>query len=273
MGNYREYRIGSFARHLCVTQAFLKHYEDSGLLDVKQHENGYRYYQFPQAGRVFEYMRMHSYGVPVKQMHETVSGSEEAAFDNIDRHAKALQKTADRMQAVVDEHFRFHKWHQAMRGRTVRWEVKEVEPVYFLPHTNGQDFIEDDRIYEILEAWCQQMPVTKSALFVERNPEGDTLPALSWGLSVAESNLRRCSIPTNSIVMRLPASEAFIYHFSGLKDAFLMKDVAEGTHPAYLKMRELGLRPAGDGILVNEMKLEKDGLHKGFGRFVIPIAE
>ena len=37
-----------------------------------------------------------------------------------------------------------------------------------------------------------------------------------------------------------------------------MKDVAEGTHPAYLKMRELGLRPAGDGILVNEMKLEKE---------------
>lgn len=32
----RQYRIGDFARYLGVTAEFLKHYQESGLLDVTQ---------------------------------------------------------------------------------------------------------------------------------------------------------------------------------------------------------------------------------------------
>ena len=74
---FKEYRIGSFAYHLGVTQAFLKHYEEAGLIDAKQNEKGYRYYQFPQAGRVFEYMRLHSFGIQIKQMKCALAADEE----------------------------------------------------------------------------------------------------------------------------------------------------------------------------------------------------
>lgn len=40
----RQYRIGDFARYLGVTAEFLKHYQESGLLDVTQRASGYRYY-------------------------------------------------------------------------------------------------------------------------------------------------------------------------------------------------------------------------------------
>lgn len=147
---FKEYRIGSFAYHLGVTQAFLKHYEEAGLIDAKQNEKGYRYYQFPQAGRVFEYMRLHSFGIQIKQMKCALAADEETAFKTIDDHADELQQKADRLQAIVDEHRRFNKWHDAMRGNETKWEVKEIEPIYFLPHTCGQDFIDDDRVYEVL---------------------------------------------------------------------------------------------------------------------------
>ena len=39
----RQYRIGDFARYLGVTAEFLKHYQESGLLDVTQRASGYRY--------------------------------------------------------------------------------------------------------------------------------------------------------------------------------------------------------------------------------------
>lgn len=48
----RQYRIGDFARYLGVTAEFLKHYQESGLLDVTQRASGYRYYGFDQSARI-----------------------------------------------------------------------------------------------------------------------------------------------------------------------------------------------------------------------------
>ena len=67
-------------------------------------------------------------------MRTAVTGPTETAFENIDRHADELQKKADRLQAIVDEHRRFRKWYEDMAGDASRWEVKKIDPVYFLPH-------------------------------------------------------------------------------------------------------------------------------------------
>ena len=117
METFKQYRIGHFARHLGVSQSFLKHYEDAGLLEATQRENGYRFYEFPQAARLLEYMRLHSYGVPIKQMKDAVSVTADEAFDNIDHHADELRKTAERLLAIVDEHDRIHTWREAMQGK------------------------------------------------------------------------------------------------------------------------------------------------------------
>ena len=59
----RQYRIGDFARYLGVTSEFLKHYQESGLIDVNQRASGYRYYGFDQSGRILQYMRLRNYGM------------------------------------------------------------------------------------------------------------------------------------------------------------------------------------------------------------------
>ena len=218
-------------------------------------------------------MRLHSYGVPIKQMKDAVSVTADEAFDNIDHHADELRKTAERLLAIVDEHDRIHTWREAMQGKHTRWEVKPIEPIYFLPHTSGQDFLEDHRIYEILHDWCEEMPVTKSALYVKPDPENPGENKVFWGLYVTEANVKRCGIPLNGAVWVIPKTVAFVFHFAGLKDPFLMKDSETGAHPAFQKLRSLGLKPSGNAILINEMKLERDGVQRGYGRFVIPISE
>ncbi len=273
MDGTKHYRIGTFADYLCVSRSFLKHYEEEHLIKVVHQDNGYRYYPFTEAAHILEYMRLHSYGIPVREMKSAVTASAESAFDTIDRHADELQQKADRLLAVVAEHRRIRKWYQDMAGQPFRWEVKKMEPVYFLPHTCGQDFIDDDRVYEVLQAWCDQMPVTKSALYVKPDPENPGENKVFWGLYVTEANVKRCGIPLNGAVWVIPKTVAFVFHFAGLKDPFLMKDSETGAHPAFQKLRSLGLKPSGNAILINEMKLERDGVQRGYGRFVIPISE
>ncbi len=54
-----------------------------------------------------------------------------------------------------------------------------------------------------------------------------------------------------------------------------MQSVADGSHPALRKMASLGLRPAGTGFLVSEMRVGNDtgATSVGMGRFIIPIAD
>lgn len=206
-------------------------------------------------------------------MKDAVSVTADEAFDNIDHHADELRKTAERLLAIVDEHDRIHTWREAMQGKHTRWEVKPIEPIYFLPHTSGQDFLEDHRIYENLHDWCEEMPVTKSALLVKHHSEDEPANTMYWGLCVTESNLRRCGIPTNDAVLVIPKTLAFVFHFYDVEDVFRMDDIASGDHPAFRKLRSLGFKPSGDALLINEMKLTRDSVQRGSGRCVIPIEE
>lgn len=273
MDGTKHYRIGTFADYLCVSRSFLKHYEEEHLIKVVHQDNGYRYYPFTEAAHILEYMRLHSYGIPVREMKSAVTASAESAFDTIDRHADELEKKVERLLAVVAEHRRIRKWYQDMAGQPFRWEVKPIEPIYFLPHTSGQDFLEDHRIYEILHDWCEEMPVTKSALLVKHHSDNEPANTMYWGLCVTESNLRRCGIPTNDAVLVIPKTLAFVFHFYDVEDVFRMDDIASGDHPAFRKLRSLGFKPSGDALLINEMKLTRDSVQRGSGRCVIPIEE
>ena len=148
-----------------------------------------------------------------------------------------------------------------------------MEPVYFLPHSNAQDFTDDPRVYEIFPEWCESMPLVKIGLYVKRNPKTPGTNDIFWGLCVTESNLRRCGIPTNDAVLVIPKTLAFVFHFYDVEDVFRMDDIASGDHPAFRKLRSLGFKPSGDALLINEMKLTRDSVQRGSGRCVIPIEE
>lgn len=269
---FREYRIGDFARFLGVTAEFLKHYQDSGLLSVDQRPSGYRYYGFEQSERVLQYLRLRNYGVSVKDMKALLTGDTSAAMEKLDEKADELLAQIERMKGVAEEHRHLRAWYEAHQEKPEDWEIRNVEPFYFLSHTSSRDFLRDERIYEILRDWTAWLPVTKSAMRVAHAGE-PSIAELGWGLAVRESMLKRWKIPVNGAVRRMTFGKAFVYHFCGIDNAFKMADIASGDHVAVRKMRSLGFEPAGDALLLNEMQLiQPDGSRACTGRFVIPIA-
>lgn len=270
----KHYRIGDFAHFLGVTADFLKHYENAGLLDVQQQESGYRYYPFDQSGRIYEYLRLRNYGVTLREMPQLLTGGVEEVFGHLDEKIKALEAEKARLASVTEEHERLRGWYEKRREKPFDWEIKNIEPYIFLPHTDGYDFRRDEAVHELLKVWGVWLPVVKSALSVAPAGEStDGLHEIHWGFAVPESILTSYRIPVNGAVERLVFGKAFVYHFCGLPAAFDMASVAEGRHAGLQLMRELGFVAAGTGLLVNEMQIAgKDGgAREGVGRLIVPI--
>ncbi|WP_443744062.1 MerR family transcriptional regulator [Sutterella sp.] len=269
----RQYRIGDFARYMGVTSEFLKHYQESGLIDVNQRASGYRYYRFDQSARILQYMRLRNYGMSLKEMSGFLTGTVDEAVDFLDQKTDEMRKQITRMQAVVEEHKRLRVWYEERCLKSVDWEICNVEPCCFLYHTSSRDFLESESIYDIIKDWSAWLPVTKSAMCVSPSLEPD-VPHLHWGFAVRESLLKRYGLPVNEAVRRMVFGKAFVYHFSGLPNGFLMADIASGRHPAFLKMKELGFEQAGDALIVHEMQLtdESDG-QICVGRCIIPVKD
>lgn len=272
----KQYRIGDFARHLGVTTDFLKHYENAGLIDVCQHENGYRYYPFDQAARIIEYRRLRNYGVTLREMEELLSDRAEEVFALLDGKVEEMEAAARRLSGIAEEHRRLRAWYERRRERPVDWEIRTVGPVLFLPHSDSQEFRNDPGIRDILNAWIDLIPVVKSALTVDLSeaPSDSAPRPVRWGFAVTEHLLEHHALPVNGTVECIPAGKAFIFHFSELPGAFSMQAVADGTHPAFRLMARLGFRARGTGILVNEMRVANDtgSTAVGMGRFILPLA-
>ena len=268
----KHYQIGDFARHMGVTADFLKHYEKAGLIDVKPMENGYRSYPFDQSGYIIGYQRLKNYGVTIREIKEHLESTEDCIMHLLDDKVEAMKTEALRLESVIEEHERLKIWFQARKEKPVDWEVKRIEPICFLAHTDSQDFRQEDGMHEILPAWVSWMPVTKSTLSVEFTPEGED-NRIHWGFAVPESQLKRYNIPRNACVKRFSLEKAFVYHFSRLEGAFSLEALARGTHPAFALMRSLGYDPTGTGLLIRELKMRSSGSKPdtGLGRFLIPI--
>lgn len=269
----RQYRIGDFARYLGVTAEFLKHYQESGLLDVTQRASGYRYYGFDQSARILQYMRLRNYGISVKEMGPFLEGGLDEAVGCLDAKVDEMRAQIERMQAVVEEHERIRLWFEERRAKPVDWEVCNMEPHCFLYHTNSREFLETSCIYDVLKTWVAWLPVTKSAMCVAQSLEIDE-SHLHWGFAVRESLLKKYGIPVNEAVRRMGFGKAFVFHFSGIPNGFLMTDIVKGEHPAFLRMKALGFEQAGDALLVHELQLEAPGAERRCcGRFIIPVKD
>lgn len=269
------YRIGDFAKYMGVTPDFLKHYEGNGLLEVQQSANGYRHYPFSQSAQILEYMRLRNYGVSVKEMRSYLSAGGEEAVALLDKKAEDMRLQAERMLAIVEEHRRIKSWFDERRRKPVDWEVRNVEAHCFLPHTNEQDFLMDERIYPLLKAWVDWMPIAKSSLRITPLKGQERRYSTSWGMILPAPIAQRYAIPLNGSIETMPATKAFVYHFVGMEALFSIDHIARGEHPMFDAMAQLGLKPAGTLYLVVEMKLTNpNGSRRGgSGRFIVPIAE
>lgn len=256
---FKRYRIGDFARFMGVGPDYLKHYERQGILTSEIRDNGYRYFPFNQSATILEAMRLQGCGFTVREMGPMIyerTGAE--AADALRDVRASLEAKIRREEAVLAEVKKQEAWLRERFEKPDEWEIRRSEGFYFLLHANGTDFIKDERIYDILPAWMEGMPIVKSALRFTPSAcafgdEGAEPPPLDdffrknavWGMLVGKSAVKQLGLPLNDVVEYFPAGRRFVHHFGGCGALDAMASLADGTHRLYRAMREVNQRPAG----------------------------
>lgn len=242
----RRYRIGDYAHYMGVGRDFLKHYEKCGLLSADHHDNGYRHFGFEQSSLILECMRLRNCGYTVREMGgmlRDLSGVE--VRQSLHEAREALEKRIKHTQAIAAEIERLEKWFDIRQSQPEDWEVTSAEGRYYLPHANGSQFLEDERIYEILPQWLDWLSVVKSSL--------------------------KFSIPINGAVQFIPPEKVFVYHFGGLGRLKVLERLANGTHPLFEVLQSLNLRITGDCFMDIFMTANRKAGGEGYGVFRIPV--
>ena len=151
------------------------------------------------------------------------------------------------------------------------WEVTSAEGRYYLPHANGSQFLEDERIYEILPQWLDWLSVVKSSLKFNAPDQAGNGFSYQWGLSVEASKAERCGIPINGAVQFIPPEKVFVYHFGGLGRLKVLERLANGTHPLFEVLQSLNLCITGDCFMDIFMTANRKAGGEGYGVFRIPV--
>lgn len=175
---------------------------------------------------------------------------------------------------MLAEHRRIVQWRRERHGRACDWEVREVEPLCFLPHSNQCEFLRDERVSGLLREWVEWFPIVKTGVGVFPPAGSEKAPSVLLGLVVSEPQAERLGIPLGEAVRRMPGGKAFVYHFRESDPNALFESLSNGTHPLFAKMRELGLRGSGNVFAQYEMRLSDPrdcSLRFACGRYIVPL--
>lgn len=277
MGEEKQYRIGEYAHYMGVTPDFLKHYEQFRLVSSNVRKNGYRYYDFDESFRILECMRLRNYGIPLRDIDAMVNDDDiKTLKEKLDRHKEVLEGQIRFKQAILKEQEFLYRWLDNMADKKEDWQVTEVEEMYFLPRSNGHDFLEDERIYSILKEWVAWAPVVKSCMEIRYSEEkwknGEGFGAdYSWGLTIPRRFAEEYGLAINEVVKRVSGRKWFLYSFMGLSNNSQQEIYTDPHHPALRKLREMQLKPTGDFYKLVLMYYRINSSREQCGVIMIPV--
>jgi DNA-binding transcriptional MerR regulator len=201
----KAYKIGDFAKKMGVSSHFLKYYEEAGILKPTVHENGYRFYSLYDSSVILECKRLKNLGFSVREMRTLMTESsiqdvrqqlaerEKMLAEEIDRKELLLQ-TSKNLRATLD------------LCEAQEWRIVTAPDMWFLPHTLGQNFLDEDALYPQLEQWMECMPMVCSAHLLTRAQEDWQG---QWGLCVEASDAERMGLKPQPPAYRLPRKRVF----------------------------------------------------------------
>lgn len=270
------YRIGDYAKYMGVTPDFLKHYEQYRLVSYESGANGYRYYPFGQSCRILECLRLRGYGLSIHDMDVLLNDKDaDSVMEKLDARADEIERQILLQQAVIAEQRALSRWHARMRGKRFDWRVETSEDMLFLPHTSQKNFLEDERIYDVLGDYIALMPMVKSCMQVHLGASGQPLPPAqtdyAWGLTLPAAQAERFALPVTDVLERLPARKTLYLDFSD----YVVPENHRGPAAPYTqllqKLDQLGLTPCGDMLITLLMHTHMSGQTVHYGTFAVPI--
>jgi DNA-binding transcriptional MerR regulator len=177
----QSYRIGEFARKVGVSPDLLKYQEEFAILDPEQSESNYRYYRFSQAGRVYASLFYRNLGFSLREISELLNESS---------RAQIMQSLSERKAGISHEIQHLDACRSAIEeleridrrlSEPQSFYIEDLPAYVFLPHAQGSDFLDDERILPILAEWmawfpavfsCQRIPLAQVGTLTIGEEEG-----------------------------------------------------------------------------------------------------
>ena len=265
-----QYKIGEFSKYMGVTPDFLKHYEQYGLIEPNISESNYRYYNFEKASDVIECVRLRNWGFSLKEIQNIKQeASMDEILDSYRKKSEELQKTIHFYQFLIDELQRFEKW-VATANNT--WSIKYISEAVFLPHSNNKEFIQDPRIYEIMEQWTKYLPVVHSSQRIFDCFDDTKEPYCCWGYTVNKKFADEVMLPQSEPCEFIPRKKCLVINNS-IKDAFVNSRVKETIDSVNVILNRHGLVPEGEIHRIVFHYSHEDGLVTQHSSLVVPLKE
>lgn len=205
----KDYQIGEFAKRMGVSSHFLKYYEETGILQPETHENGYRFYNMWDASIVLECKRMKNIGFSVKESRKILTDSTAPELDHL------LQEHQSRLLEEIQQKQRTTAAIQNLRADLKfclkkEWQICSSKPVWFLPHTVGQQFSGDKGVYQQLTRWADAMPTVRSTQRLTFL--GDDQWQAEWGFSIPAEEAAAIGLKTSSPAVLMSTEKTFIQY-------------------------------------------------------------
>ena len=266
----KQYKIGEYAKYMGVTPDLLKHYEELGVITAVRSESGYRYYPFSTSVTLLECIRLRNYGMTLREIKSIItdhSVKTQDVFGQLDKNVEALRQKCRFNEALIRDYEEFLEWREPLNTRDSDWCIRWSHPMYFLPHTSGTDFLDDPRIYEILQSWMSHIPIVKSALRVQ--PSG----TVTWGFVIEQAKQKALGLPINDVVVSIPSRKVFYYQFRKLLENFQGDKPAADDVPAFDVLHSLGLCGTDEYYRVTVMPADwQESLICQYGYYAIALA-
>ena len=219
-----QYKIGEFSKYMGVTPDFLKHYEQYGLIQPNISESNYRYYNFEKASDVIECIRLRNWGFSLKEIQNiTQEASMEEILSYYQKKSEELQKMIHFHQILIEELKRFESWVHSSNNK---WTIQYLNESIFLPHSMNKEFIQDPRIYEIMEQWTKYLPVVHSSQRIFDCFDQNKEPYCRWGYSVLKQFADDINLPQSEPCELIPRRKCLVINNS-VKDALVNTRVNE----------------------------------------------
>lgn len=264
------YRIGDYARYMGVSPDLLKHYEKLGLIQSETLENGYHYYAFQQSVPLLECMRLRNYGFSLREIGDTLNHSSFVEVQSrLNARISEMERHLQFEQLVVQEHRRISAWMDRMRENETLICEERMEPLLFLPQSRCRDFIQDDRITQLLGPWVDAMPLVKSCRLLPNLLSADREKDASWGLAVTQTHARLLGLPLNDVVQQIPGGRCLHIHYHRLTSK-------SGNAPRHLEdirtlLRARQVEPAGPSVQIALMTVNMNHDRELCGWFAVPL--
>lgn len=260
------FRIGEYARYMGISADSLKHYENFRIVRPVVAENGYRYYPFRQCYKLLECMSLRNFGIPLREADAMLVDDDlPQVREKLRARADELRRQIAFQQDMLEDHERTERWFGRMEGKREDWEIRPIEPLLFLPHTSGCNFLNDPRIYALLPEWKERMPIVKSC-----KCNGVSGEEMGWGLIVRQEAALRYGLPVSDVVRRIPEGQAFVCHY-GMPSEEIHLPVTRRVAPMRSRLAALGLRPAGPSYDVVRCYTHINDDTMVYGSLILPV--